>query len=147
MTTALGGLVNPTKSRDLLITWSGIGWQIKNGVPNLIGRQLSDKKMLSTKPHNQPFDHVDTSGHMRTKKCISISKRPMFTKLEKMVAYNKETFALLITWSREVTWIITNVILPLPRGLRHMAQELFPLACKKFFRETGFLKRAIISMQ
>ena len=63
----------------------------------------SDKIMLFTKPHNKPLDHVDTSGHMTTKKRISISTRPMVTKLDKMVVYDKEPLVLSVTWSHEVT--------------------------------------------
>ena len=81
---------------------------------------VCDKIMLSTKPHNKPVDHVDTSCHMTNKKRISISTRPMATKLEKMVAYDKEPLVLLTGWSREVTSKITNVIFPLPRGLRQL---------------------------
>ena len=63
----------------------------------------SDKMMLSTKLHNKPVDHVDTSGHMTTKKRISISTRNMATKLDKMVTYDKEPLVLSVTWSHEVT--------------------------------------------
>ena len=56
----------------------------------------SDKMILSTKPHNKPVDHVDISGHTKTKKRISISMRTM-------VAYDKESFVLSVTWSHEVT--------------------------------------------
>ena len=62
----------------------------------------SDKMILSTKPHNKPVDHVDISGHTKTKKRISISMRTMATKLGKMVAYDKESFVLSVTWSHEV---------------------------------------------
>ena len=58
----------------------------------------SDKMMLSTKPHNKPVDDKDTLGHITTKKSISISTRTMATKLDKMVAYDKERLVLLVTW-------------------------------------------------
>ena len=56
----------------------------------------------------QTVDHVDTSGHMTNKKhSISISTRPVATKLDRMVAYDKnqqakESHVLLFTRSREV---------------------------------------------
>ena len=75
----------------------------KKRYTKLDGEVASNKMMLSTKPHNKPVDHVDTSGHMITKKRISISTRTMATKLDKMVAYDKEPLVLLITWSHEVT--------------------------------------------
>ena len=59
--------------------------------------------MLSTKPHNKPVDHVEISGHMTTRKCISIYTRTMTTKLDKMVVYDKEPLVLSVTWSHEVT--------------------------------------------
>ena len=63
----------------------------------------SGKMMLSTKSHNKLVDDVDTSSHMTTKKRISISTRTMATKLDKMVAYDKEPLVLLVTWSHGVT--------------------------------------------
>ena len=63
----------------------------------------SGKMMLSTKSHNKLVDHVDISSHMTTKKRISISTRTMATKLDKMVAYDKEPLVLLVTWSHGVT--------------------------------------------
>ena len=63
----------------------------------------SDKMMLSTKPHNKPVYHLDTSGHMTTKKRISISTGTMTTKLDKMVAYDKEPLLLSVTWLHEAT--------------------------------------------
>ena len=39
----------------------------------------------------QPVDPVNTSGHMTNKKCyILISTRPVITKLDRMVAYDKK---------------------------------------------------------
>ena len=46
--------------------------------------------MLSKKLHI-PVDHVDISGHMTSKKLyIPISTRSLATKLDGMVAYDKE---------------------------------------------------------
>ena len=75
----------------------------KNQYTKLDREVASNKMILSTKPHNKTVDHADTSGHMTTKKRISISARPMATKLDKMVAYDKEPLILSITWPHEVT--------------------------------------------
>ena len=51
----------------------------------------SDEKMLLAKLHIPLVGHVGTSGHMTNKKCsISILTRPVATKLDRMVAYDKK---------------------------------------------------------
>ena len=50
-----------------------------------------DKRMLSIKLHNPLIMWTHTSGHLTNKKCyICISTRPVTTKPDNMVAYDKE---------------------------------------------------------
>ena len=83
-------------------------------------REVASDKILSTKPHNKPVDHVDKSDHMTNKTRIYITTRPIATKLEKMLVYDKEPLVLSTTWSCEVTWKITGVTYLLRRGLRQL---------------------------
>ena len=51
----------------------------------------SDKKMLSIKLHNPFITWTHTTGHLTNKKCYTcISTRPVTTKPDNMVAYDKE---------------------------------------------------------
>ena len=48
--------------------------------------------------------YVDKLGHMTNKnRYISISTRPVATKLDRMLAYDKESNVRLFAWSAEVS--------------------------------------------
>ena len=69
------------------------------------------------------FDNVVLQGHMKYFDfCIITTARPMVTKLDKVVTYFKKLQPIkshnqLNTWSRDVTWLIINILSPLPEYL------------------------------
>ena len=96
---------------NLVVKWSRDKWKtlyfyLYEAYGYYIDREIaSDEKMLSRV--TWPVDHVDILDHMTNKKqFISISTRPVVTKLDRMVTQTVEASNLRVTCSfvQVVTW-------------------------------------------
>ena len=93
---------------------------------NACGHHLGRMWLIMKMTHHNvtwPSDHVVTWGYVtKWKQNTSSSVKPMATKPGRVVTYDKRNSPVMsddpmITWSREVTWLIQSLISPFPQGL------------------------------
>ena len=119
--TYLGWLL-PIRSHDHIITWScNITWQTKIITYPLIKCICIWLSVLAEWGYTvRSFLPQAIVNYFSC--CITTTTRPMATKRGKVVTYYKKlqpvkSHNLLNTWSHEVTWLIKNILSPLPQYL------------------------------
>ena len=112
-----------------MVKWSHVtNWKLnisssKRSVITKLCRVVTDDEGNSSIGVSWLYDHEDTWGHVTNKKQnFFLSPWLMATKLDRVVTYDEGNSPImsddpLITWSREVTWQIENLISSHLQGL------------------------------